>query len=258
MRKVASVVAFTLGLPLILVALWWISTLVSPSFFVPEPPELISEFFGLWFGPRLWADVLPSLGRFAAGVALAIVIGTLLGILIGLNRTLRSLTEPVFEFFRALPAPVLVPPLLLIIGPNDAMKIIVIMLGAVWPVLLNTVEGVRATDPVQSDTSRSYGISGFNRVRYQVLPSAAPQILAGIRQSLPIGLILMVISEMFAPTGGLGAAIIRFQRTYAIPEMWSGILLLGLIGFLVAAIFRAVERRILRWYYGLKDLENAV
>lgn len=258
MRKALVAVGYTLGLPIILVLLWWLSTIIAPSFFIPKPGELIEEFFGLWFGPRLWADVLPSLGRFAAGVALAIVIGTLLGILIGLNRTLRALTEPIFEFFRALPAPVLVPPLLLIIGPNDTMKVIVIFLGAVWPVLLNTVEGVRAADPVQSDTSRSYGISGINRVRYQVLPSAAPQILAGVRQCLPIGLILMVISEMFAPTGGLGAAIIRFQRTYAIPEMWSGILLLGIIGFLVAVIFRAVERRILRWYYGLKDIENAV
>ncbi|QEW01123.1 ABC transporter permease subunit [Microbacterium caowuchunii] len=258
MRKVLVGVAYTLGLPAILVILWWISTLVAPNFFVPMPDELIGDFFGLWFGPRLFADVLPSIGRFLAGVAIAIAAGVLLGLLIGLNRTLRALTEPVFEFFRALPAPVLVPPLLLIIGPNDLMKVVVIALAAVWPVLLNTVEGVRAADPVQSDTSRSYGISGFNRVRHQVLPSAAPQILAGVRQSLPIGLILMVISEMFAPTGGLGAAIIRFQRTYAIPEMWSGILLLGIIGFLVAVIFRALERRILRWYYGLKDIENAV
>ncbi|MCR2824342.1 ABC transporter permease [Microbacterium sp. zg.Y909] len=257
MRKILVGLAFTLGLPAILVTVWWISTIVSPSFFVPEPAELIGEFFTLWFGPRFWADVVPSVGRFAAGVAVAIVAGMLLGIVIGLNRTLRALTEPLFEFFRALPAPVLVPPLLLIIGPNDAMKIVVIAIGAVWPVLLNTVEGVRAADPVQNDTSRSYGISGFNRVRYQVLPSAAPQILAGVRQSLPIGLILMVISEMFAPTGGLGAAIIRFQRTFAIPEMWSGILLLGILGFLVAVIFRFVERRILRWYYGLKDIENA-
>ncbi|WP_460773102.1 ABC transporter permease [Microbacterium sp. GXF7504] len=257
MRKVLSSIGFTLGLPVILVALWWISTIVSPNFFVPEPPELIGDFFQLWFGPRLWTDVLPSLGRFVAGVAIAMVVGIVLGIVIGLNRTLRALTEPVFEFFRALPAPVLVPPLLLILGPNDAMRIAVIALGAVWPVLLNTVEGVRAADPVQSDTSRSYGLSGVNRVRYQVLPSAAPQILTGVRQALPIGLILMVISEMFATTGGLGAAIIRFQRTYAIPEMWSGILLLGIIGFLVAVVFRAVERRILRWYYGLKDLENA-
>ena len=111
--------------------------------------------------------------------------------------------------------------------------------------------------PAQSDTSRSYGITGFARVRYQILPGAAPQILAGIRQALPIGLILMVISEMFGAFAGLGFSIIQFQRRFAIPEMWSGILVLGLLGYTVAAVFRVVERRILRWYFGLKELENA-
>nr|WP_274636159.1 ABC transporter permease subunit [Microbacterium bovistercoris] len=257
MKKVLSGIAFTLGLPIILILLWWLATAVSTNFFVPTPGELVTTFFRVWFGPAFWEDVLPSLGRFSLGVIAAIVVGILLGILIGLNRTLRSITEPVFEFFRALPAPALIPALLLLFGPTDAEKIFLIALASVWPVLLNTIEGVRAADPVQNETSRSYGIHGFNRVRYQILPSAAPQILAGVRQALPIGLILMVISEMFATTSGLGFSIIQFQRRFAIPEMWSGILVLGLIGYAVAIIFRVVERRLLRWYHGLKDIENA-
>lgn len=257
MSKTLRSIAYTLGLPALLVLIWWIATLVTTNFFVPTPENLIVTFFETWFGPRMWIDVLPSIGRFAAGVAIAIVAGMVLGILIGLNRRLRYYTEPMFEFFRALPPPVLIPVLMLFIGATDGMKIVVIALGAIWPVLLNTVEGVRAADPVQTETSRSYGIHGWNRVRYQVLPGATPQILTGVRQALPIGLILMVISEMFAPTTGLGFSIIQFQRRFAIPEMWSGILVLGLIGFGVAMLFRVVERRILRWYYGLKDVENA-
>lgn len=257
MRKALVAIAYVVGLPLILILLWWISTIVSPSFFVPTPGELITTFFETWIGPRLWVDILPSITRFAIGVVVAIVLGVLLGLVVGLNRDLRAFTEPVFEFFRALPPPVLIPVLLLLFGPTDAMKILVIVLAAVWPVLLNTIEGVRAADPVQNDTSRSYGIHGFNRIRYQVLPSATPQIMAGIRQCLPIGLIMMVISEMFATFAGLGFSIIQFQRRFAIPEMWSGILVLGLLGFAVALIFRVVERRVLRWYHGLKDIENA-
>lgn len=257
MKRFLIGLAFTLGLPILLIALWWVSTLISTNFFVPEPGELFTTFIQTWFGPRLWLDVLPSIGRFAIGVILAIVAGVVLGVLIGLNRDLRALTEPAFEFFRALPAPALVPVLMLLFGATDTSKVFLIALASVWPVLLNTIEGVRATDPVQSDTSRSYGITGWARVRHQVLPSAAPQILAGIRQCLPIGLILMVISEMFASSSGLGFSIIQFQRRFAIPEMWSGILVLGLIGFGVAALFRVIERRALRWYYGLKDLENA-
>lgn len=257
MKKLLVSLAFALGLPAILVALWWIGTLVSPNFFVPEPWQLFTTFVETWFGPRIWVDVLPSIGRFILGVGFAIVVGVLLGLLIGLNRSLRALTEPVFEFFRALPPPALIPVLMLLFGPNDMMKVFIIALAAVWPVLLNTIEGVRAADPVQSDTSRSYGLSGFNRVRYQILPSALPQIMTGVRQCLPIGLILMVISEMFASTSGLGFSIVQFQRRFAIPEMWSGILVLGLIGICVAAVFRFVERRLLRWYHGLKDIENA-
>ncbi|GAA3756349.1 ABC transporter permease [Microbacterium kribbense] len=257
MKKLITGIGFVLGLPIILILLWWLSTLLSPNFFVPAPGELVTTFFRVWFGPAFWEDVLPSIGRFAVGVIAAIVLGILLGVLIGLNRTLRSITEPVFEFFRALPAPALIPALLLLFGPTDAEKIFLIALASIWPVLLNTIEGVRAADPVQNETSRSYGIYGFNRVRYQILPSAAPQILAGVRQCLPIGLILMVISEMFATTSGLGFSIIQFQRRFAIPEMWSGILVLGLLGYAVAIIFRVFERRMLRWYHGLKDLENA-
>ena len=102
--------------------------------------------------------------------------------------------------------------LMLLVGINDGMKIAVIISGAIWPVLLNTIEGVRAIDPVQNETSRSYGISGLARIRYQVLPSATPTIMAGIRQCLSIGLILMVISEMFASSSGLGFAIVQSLR----------------------------------------------
>jgi ABC-type nitrate/sulfonate/bicarbonate transport system permease component len=128
----------------------------------------------------------------------------------------------------------------------------VIVSGAVWPVLLNTVEGVRAVDEVLSDTSRCYGITGWARLRRLVLPAASPQIVAGMRQALSISIILMVISELFGSTNGLGFSIIQFQRSFAIPEMWSGILLLGLLGFVLSLLFQFFERRSLRWYHGLR------
>ena len=90
--------------------------------------------------------------------------------------------------------------------------------------LLNTVEGVRATDAVLSETCRSYGITGVARLRHLVLRAASPQIVTGMRQALSIAVILMVISEMFASDNGIGYAVLDFQRSFAIPEMWSGIL----------------------------------
>ncbi|MGB9036561.1 MAG: ABC transporter permease [Paeniglutamicibacter sp.] len=256
--KILKSFGFLLGLPLILLAWWWLATSGAPNFFVPTPAKLVTTFVETWFGERMLTDVLPSIMRLVIGVLAAIVLGIVLGLAVGLNRTLRAVTEPVFEFFRALPPPVLVPVLMLLVGINDGMKVAVIISGCIWPVLLNTIEGVRSIDPVQNETSRSYGITGFSRIRYQILPSATPTIMAGVRQALSIGLILMVISEMFASSSGLGFTIVQFQRSFAVPEMWSGIVVLGLIGVALSFIFQWVQRRVLRWYHGLKEVENAV
>ena len=125
-------------------------------------------------------------------------------------------------------------------GITDAMKVAVIVFGAVWPVLLNTIEGVRSTDSVMTETARSFALTPGERLRYLVLPSASPRIMAGVRQTMSVALILMVISEMFASSSGLGYRIVYFQRNYLIAEMWSGILLLGLDR---RAAGRALQRR---------------
>lgn len=255
--KALKTLGYVLALPVLLVLLWWASTLGAVNFFVPTPAALVQKFAQIWFGPRFFSDVLPSIGRLLVGVVAAIAIGVVGGVVIGSVRWLRALLEPTLEFFRAIPPPVLVPVLMLLMGITDSMKIAVIISGCVWPVLLNTIEGVRAVDGVLSDSAHTYGISGWARVRYLVLPSASPQILAGVRQSLSLGLILMVISEMFASSSGLGFTIVQFQRSFAIPEMWSGIVVLGLLGVTMSFIFQWAERNILRWYHGQKEVENA-
>jgi ABC-type nitrate/sulfonate/bicarbonate transport system permease component len=200
---------------------------------------------------------VPSVYRLLVGLVLAIVIGIALGTLVGSVRWLRQFVEPVFEFFRAVPPPMLVPLLAITLGIGDTAKIVVIVAGSVWPILLNTVEGVRSVDAVQRETATSYQLSTLQRVRYLTLPSAAPQIMAGIRQSLSIGIILMVISEMTNASSGLGYRITFFQQNFQIPEMWSGIILLGLIGIALAVLFQIAEHFVLGWYRGLKETERA-
>ena len=114
---------------------------------------------------RLVTDVLPSLARLAGGYAIAVALGVGAGLLIGSSPVLRALTEPVLEIFRAVPPPAIVPLLVALAGIDNLMKVLVIVFGCVWPILLNTVEGVRAVDEVLTDTSRSYGIRGLNRLR---------------------------------------------------------------------------------------------
>lgn len=250
MRLVLLRLLFVVALPLVLVTAWWLASDDSTDVYWPPLRTILTTFPDVWTGERLRADVLPSLLRLSAGYAAATVVGVALGTVIGSYRRVRAVCEPVLEFLRAVPPPVLVPVIMLFAGIGDTMKIAVIASGCVWPILLNTVEGVRAVDSVMSETARSYGITGMARLRNVVLRSASPQIFAGMRQALSIGIILMVISEMFAASNGLGFTIVQFQRGFAIPDMWTGILVLGLLGFALSVVFRLVERRVLGWYHG--------
>jgi ABC-type nitrate/sulfonate/bicarbonate transport system permease component len=249
--------AYAIGLPIVLLVIWGIWASASPAAFFPSPLIIFEAFVDTWVGPAFVTDVLPSLGRLALGIVLSVLVGIVAGTLIGLVRWLRDLLEPMLEFFRAIPPPVLIPIVAVLLGPTDTMKITVIVAGSVWPVLLNTIDGVRATDSVMTETARSFALTPVERIRYLVLPAASPRIMAGTRQSMSIALILMVISEMFYSSSGLGYRIVYFQRNYLIAEMWGGILLLGLIGVLLAGIFGFVERRVLRWYHGIKEVERA-
>lgn len=241
-----------LGLPAVLVAVWWVASERADSFFFPPLSEILEVFIPTWFEGRITGHVIPSLGRLLAGYAVALVGGIALGVAIGMSRGLRAFSEPVLEFFRAIPPPVLVPILMLFLGIGTPMKIVVIAAGAIWPILLNTVEGVRAVDEVLRDTATVYRLGPLRRMRTLVLRGASPQIVTGARQALSIAIILMVISEMFAANNGLGFTIVSFQRSFALPQMWTGIILLGLVGVALSLIFRLVERPVLYWYRGLR------
>ncbi|HWK76277.1 ABC transporter permease [Microbacterium sp.] len=247
MRIAKSALEIFLVPVIVFVALWFI-TASSTTVFFPPLEKVIEQFGTVWTGDRLMQDVLPSILRLLAGYLLACVIGVALGLLLGLSWRAGAAAEPVLEFFRAVPPPVLVPVLILLLGFGDAMKIWVIVAGAIWPILLNTVDGVRSYDEVLGETVKVYQFTWWGRLTRMVLPGAMPRIFAGARQGLSIAIILMVISEMFAAENGLGAAIILFQRSFAVPQMWSGVLLLGILGFLLSMIFEFIERRALAWY----------
>ncbi|MER7561693.1 ABC transporter permease [Streptomyces sp. NPDC097941] len=252
MKRLALRLFFVLALPALLVMVWWLASDGSTNVFWPPLRTILQTFPDVWTADRLRDDVLPSIWRLMAGYALAAVVGVAAGTVIGSYRRVRAVCEPVLEFLRAVPPPVLIPVIMLFAGIGDTMKVTVIASGCVWPILLNTVEGVRAVDPVMLETARSYGVTGPSRLRNLVLPSAGPQIFAGLRQALSIGIILMVISEMFAASNGIGFTIVQFQRSFAVPDMWTGILVLGLLGFALSVVFQLVERRVLAWYHGLR------
>lgn len=248
--RVLRAVGTGIALPVVLLCVWWFATANSTNPFVPPLSEILRTFPGVWTPERLAADVLPSVVRLLSGLALAILLGVGGGVAIGSNRRLRAFVEPVLEFARAIPPPVLVPVLILFAGIGDTMKVLVVLSGCLWPILLNTVEGVRGIDEVLEETCRTYHVRGGARLWHLVVRSASPQIVTGVRQALSIGIILMVISEMFAASNGLGFTVIQFQRSFALREMWTGIIVLGLLGVLLGTSMRLVERRVLFWYAG--------
>lgn len=244
------------GTPVAALALWWVLSAGSDSFFFPPLSRILDAFASTWIGPAFTSDVVPSLARLGAGYVMALIVGIAAGGFIGAWPPLRKFLEPVLEFIRAIPVPVLVPILMLFAGIGDTMKVLVVAIGSVWPILLNTVEGVRNVDDVLRETATTYRMSRWRRVTHLILPGASPQIMAGARQALSLAIIVMVISEMFAASNGLGFKILQFQQTFAVPEMWSGILLLGIIGVVLAMIFRVVEATVLRWYEGIRKAER--
>ncbi|MFT4263551.1 MAG: ABC transporter permease [Nocardioides sp.] len=257
LRNVAGHALRLLALPVVLVAAWWVLSADNTDVFWPSLETIVKAFPDTWTPDRIQHDIVPSVVRLAIGYGIALVAGVLLGVAIGLNRTLRAFLEPTLEFFRAVPPPVLVPIIALFSGYTGwTAKIVTIALGCLWPILLNAVEGVRGLDEVLVDTARSYRMSRRTRFVQVVLRGSSPQVAAGARQALSIGVILMVISELFGANRGLGASIVQFQRSFAMPEMWTGIILLGLLGFVLSMIFRVVEHYTLAWYRGLRQADR--
>jgi len=149
------------------------------------------------------------------------------------------------------PPPVLIPLAMLFFGLEDKMKIFVIFFSCAWPILLNTLDGVRSIDPVLANTGRTFGLSRLKTLWQIVLPAAAPQVMTGMRVSLPITLILVVISEMVGSTDGIGYFILDAQRRFKVAQMYAGMFSLALLGYLLNQLFDLVYRRLLTWHWGM-------
>jgi ABC-type nitrate/sulfonate/bicarbonate transport system permease component len=239
--------------PIAILVGWGVWSSGSDTYYFPPLTEILETFADTWLFERVGSDVVPSLVRLGLGYAIACLLGVGAGLALGLSWTLRRAFDPIVQFLRAIPPPALLPFGILVMGVGTSMKVFIIAFVCVWPVLLNTIDGVAGVDPVLKDTARVYGIGGRDRVMRILLPAAGPQIFAGMRTSLSLALILMVISEMVASTNGIGYFVLQSQRSFAIPEMWSGILLLGILGYVLNTVFLVVERRVLRWHRGARQ-----
>lgn len=249
-----------LVVPAGLIALWWASSEGKGPFendrrFVYPPlSEVVEALNENWLFERVGSDLLPSLGRFGAGYLLAVVAGIALGTLIGLVPIVRQASQPVTEFLRSIPPPLLLPFVLVTMGAGNDSKVTLIALGAVWPVLLNTVDGVRGVDPETLEMSRSFRIPRRTEITHVVLPAASPKITVGMRTAVSIALILMVISEMQASDNGLGYQVRSAQLTQFSAMTYAGVVVIGVVGLAVNVMFVRLERWVMRWHRGARGL----
>ena len=248
MVRRALLLGLEIAVPVILLAGYGLWAAGEGNFYFPPLPDIGERFADLWLSDLATEHVLPSLRRLALGYALCVLLGVGLGIVLGVFRLVQQAVQPFAEFLRALPAVALIPFGLLVFGTGDATKVFVIVVGAVWPILLNTVDGVRGVDPGMLEMARAYHVGRWGRIREVVVPAALPRVVTGMRTSLSIAIILMVVSEMVASSDGVGYFVLSSQRRFAIADMWTGIVVLGIIGYLANFLFVQVERRVLRWH----------
>lgn len=229
------------------VALWWFASAASTNVYFPPLSAIIERSVEYWPTAEGVENLAASLRTLSTGLLAAIAFGVSVGLLIGQLPIVERTLAPAFEFVRAIPATALVPFAMMLFGVSDEMKVFLIAIGCVWPILLNTADGARALDPTLLDTARVFHLSGLRRQLRVIVPAVLPRVLVGVRIAIPLSLILMVTSEMVGAQRGLGYVITQAQATFQLLTMWSGILVLGCLGFTLTFVYGLVERALIQW-----------
>jgi NitT/TauT family transport system permease protein len=222
--------------------------------YLPPPHEVVKALVeGLLPGGDIQRHVWPSLRRALVGFGIAIVVGVTLGIAIGWFKPFERMIDSVLQFFRQLSALALFPVFLLFFGLGEPSKYAIVTWAALWPILLTTIAAVKDVEKLQIDAAKSMGASKRFIFTKVVLPASIPRILPGIRLGGAYAITVLVAAEMVGAPAGLGIFTLTMQQTFRIPQMYAGILLLGLLGLTINYLLVLLERRITGWRVGLTN-----
>ena len=236
-----------------LLLLWETASRALPGLRVYTPP--ISQIFAslgqLLLSGAITNHLTVSLARFVEGYLLAAAMAVSLGIILGYFHYLHSLLEMLIELLRPMPSVAIIPVAILMLGLGDSMIVAVTVYACLWPILVNTIDGVRNIERTLVDTGRTFGLSG-RRILWQiVLPGASPYIVTGLRIGLSIALILVTTAEMVAGSKGLGFFILDEERSMNSANMYAGIILVALLGYTLNRGFVLLERKTMKWRLGM-------
>jgi ABC-type nitrate/sulfonate/bicarbonate transport system permease component len=234
---------------LLAVALWqaiWSAGKISPLFFT-GPSTVASRFWEEWTRGRLKQDMAYSGTNFVIGVGLAIAAGVVLGVIIGWYRRLAMVFEPFVNALYATPRVALIPLILIWFGIGMWSKVFIVFINAFFPVLINTIGGIRATDADLLKAARSFCASDWQIFKTVAIPGAVPFILTGVRQSVALGLIGVVVGEMFGGSQGIGYMVNYGGQTFQTDTVFMGVVIIALSGIVLTWLAERLEKRFSRW-----------
>lgn len=232
------------------IGLWQIATTVGPLAGSPLPPagEALSALSQIVVSPEMWTALVDTTAMALIGLALAAVAGVLLGVGIGVSPLAMHATRVPLEFLKPIPPIVILPVVVLVLGPTLAMGILLVFIGCFVAIVVQTAAGVFDADPVATATGRSYGLSRAAVLRNVVLPSALPYIGTAIRVAAPTALIVAVVAGLLGGGPGLGQSLLLAQIAGNQPELFAYVLILGVLGLAVQGGTEWAERRLLHWH----------
>jgi ABC-type nitrate/sulfonate/bicarbonate transport system permease component len=247
LRQVAGLSGWLLVLACLV--LWELSASFAVIKSTSWPPftSVISATVAGFASGELPRIVLSTLSRMVTGFAFGSVAGVVVGLLLGTLPVLARTLTPTLEGLRPLPIPAIVPPLILFLGLDDLLKITVVSVAVFFPIMVNTLGGVRNIDPILLATARTFRVSRIRTLIAVVLPAALPSVLAGLRTALALALVTTIVAEMIAGSGGIGYYIIETQFAMRPDQMYAGVLCLAAIGYALNALFVGIERRLIAW-----------
>jgi ABC-type nitrate/sulfonate/bicarbonate transport system permease component len=247
------------------VAVWQEWAGAHHSVFFPPPSAIVAQMYHLWFSgpashlsltPAAVGNVLPSLGRIGLALAIAIGVGLPLGIAIGRSERVSAYLEPLLHYGRSLPPVALVTVFIVLFKLGNEMEIAFIAFGTIWPILVNTVDGARTVDPLQVETAKVFRLSAGDRITRLILPATLPKFFAGLRLAVSLSLVVMVVAELAGSTDGIGYEMNVAYGNYQMTTLWAGIVLLGILGYLLNALLTGVEHFALAWHRGAQRLAS--
>lgn len=236
-----------------ILGLWWLVTalgLASP-FMLPSPQSLFAEWRALvlhgYAQKPLSAHVFASLARTFTGLALGLVVGIPLGLVMGANRTIHAVIAPIFAFMRPIPPIAFIPLMILFFGIGEFSKVVLIFMAALWYVVLNASAGVRAVSADLLRAGQNLGLTPAQLFRHVVFWAALPHIMTGVRTAMAISWAIVVAAELIAAQEGLGFMVMDATTFFRVPDVYIGIIFIGLGGLSLELIARTLERSLLHW-----------